>query len=89
MAQAKGKPLYPMGYERRCFEEIQKDGSDKLTIELHSSKVDRVLILNEEQCRLKVGEGWSALVDFDVPTYRDVPREYQENKASTFLVECP
>jgi len=67
--------LYPMGYERRCFEEIQDDGSDILTIELHSGEIDRVLTLNEEQRRMMAGEGWSAFVDFDVPMYRDVQHE--------------
>ena len=67
--------LYPMGYERRCFEELEDDGKEELTIQLHSGDVDRVLTLNEEQRRMMAGEGWSAFVDFDVHMYRNGPRE--------------
>ena len=58
---------------------IEDDGQDDLTIELHSGDVDRVLVLNEEQRRLIGAEGWSAFVDFDVPMYRNGPREHPEN----------
>ena len=65
---------YPMGYERRCFEEFEDDGSDLLTIELHTEKVDKVFVLDAPQRRLLAGEGWAKLVDFEVPMYRNGPR---------------
>src|SRR5689334_15099494 len=62
---------YPLGYERRCFEALEDDNSETLTIELHSGDQDRTLKLNEEQRMAMAGEGWSASVDFDVPMYRN------------------
>lgn len=62
----------PMGYERRCFEELQDDGSEVLTIEMHSGKHDTVIVLEtEEERRLVAGEGWSFFVDFVPEMYRD------------------
>lgn len=61
---------YPMGYERRCFEELEDDGKDLLTIELHTSDHDLVLELDETQRKLMAGEGWAYFVDFGVPMYR-------------------
>jgi len=67
--------LYPEGYERRCFEELEDDGKAELTIELRSGEVEKVLVLNEEQRRLMAGEGWATFMDFDVHMYRNGPRE--------------
>jgi hypothetical protein len=64
---------YPMGYERRCFEELEDDGEDLLTIELHTGNHDIVLKLDEEQRRLMAGDGWAYFVDFGVPMYRESP----------------
>jgi hypothetical protein len=61
---------YPMGYERRCFEVIEDDGKDELTIELHSGSHDVTLTMDEAQRKMAAGEGWSYFVDFDVPIYR-------------------
>jgi hypothetical protein len=66
--------LYPLGYERRCFEMIEDDGRDELTIELHTGDEERTLILNADQRRLMAGEGWSAFVDFPVAQYRNGQR---------------
>jgi len=71
--------LYPMGYERRCFEELADDGSDDLTIELHTETTDRVLVLNETQRKLLAGDGWATLVDFEVPMYRNGPRAHPQS----------
>ncbi|MBI5670731.1 MAG: hypothetical protein HZC41_22285 [Chloroflexi bacterium] len=62
---------YPMGYERRCFEELEDDGKDLLTIELHTGEHDIVLELDGNQRRLLAGEGWARFVDFAVPMYRE------------------
>ncbi len=72
--------LYPMGYERRCFEEIVDDGTDNLTIELHTGNIDKVMTLNESQRRLVAGDGWASFVDFDVPMYRNGLRQYLVHK---------
>jgi hypothetical protein len=63
--------MYPMDYERRCFEELVDDGRDILTIDLHTGCHDVVLELDEEQRQLMAGEGWPYFVDFAVPMYRD------------------
>jgi hypothetical protein len=63
----------PLGYERRCFLELEDDKKDDLTVELHSGTHDVVLVLNEEERRLVAGEGWSYFVDFDPPMYRNHP----------------
>jgi hypothetical protein len=62
---------YPLGYERRCFEELVDDGQEELTIELHTRSHDVVVTLDEEQRKLMAGEGWAYFVDFEVPMYRD------------------
>lgn len=62
---------YPMDYERRCFTEIEDDGRDILTIDLHTGSHDVVLKLNDEQRQLMAGDGWAYFVDFGVPMYRE------------------
>jgi hypothetical protein len=62
---------YPMGYERHCFEELEDDGSDILTVELHTGDHNIVLELDEAQRLLLAGEGWAKFVDFPVPMYRN------------------
>ena len=62
---------YPLGYERRCFEELEDDGKEDLTLEIHSGEHNVTLVLNEEQRKLMAGEGWAYFVDFAVPMYRD------------------
>lgn len=63
----------PEGYERHCFEEIEEDGSDILTLEIHSGEHEVVLKLDEEQRKLVAGEGWSYFVNF-IPTIYRVKR---------------
>ncbi len=62
---------YPMGYERRCFEEFEDDGKDILTIEMHTGGHDVVLELDETQRKLIANDGWANFVDFAVPMYRE------------------
>lgn len=64
---------YPMGYERRCFEVIEDDGSEELTLDIHSGDHNLTLTLDEEQRKLIAGEGWAYFVDFPVPIYRNNP----------------
>jgi hypothetical protein len=62
---------HPMGYERQCFEEIRDDGSDMLTIDLHTGDENVRLELNEEQRKLMAGDGWATFMKFTVPIYRE------------------
>ncbi|HVU13608.1 MAG TPA: hypothetical protein VHD90_20150 [Phototrophicaceae bacterium] len=62
---------YPLGYERRCFEEIVDDGSDLLTLDIHTDEHDVTVVLNEEQRKILAGEGWATFMDFAVPIYRN------------------
>lgn len=68
----------PMGYERHCFEEIQEDGSENLTIDLHTGEQNVTLILDEQQRKEAAGEGWAYFVDFPVPIYREVTEERKQ-----------
>lgn len=69
--QCLGKFLVnPMGYDRQCFEEIRDDGSDLLTIDLHTGIQDVRLELTEEQRKLAAGEGWAKFLDIAVPMFR-------------------
>jgi hypothetical protein len=61
---------YPLGYERRCFEEFEDDGKDELTIELHTGGKEVVLHLSEADRLRLAGDGWAQYVDFGVPMYR-------------------
>jgi hypothetical protein len=61
---------HPMGYERRCFEEIEDDGQETLTLELHTGDHEVVLVLDEAQRALLANEGWAYFVDFPIPMYR-------------------
>jgi hypothetical protein len=61
---------YPMGYERMCFEELEDDGKDELTIDLHSGGNAQTFVLDEEQRKLVAAQGWAFFADFDVPMYR-------------------
>lgn len=62
---------YPMGYERRCFEEIEDDGSEVLTIQMQSGGHNVVIHLDEEERKIAAREGWAYFVDFAVPMYRN------------------
>lgn len=62
---------HPMGYERQCFELVEDDGSEDLTLEIHSDGHDVKMVLNEEERLMMAGEGWAYFVDFPVPIYRN------------------
>lgn len=65
----------PLGYERRCFEELVDDGTELLTIDLHSAGHDITLVLTPDERRLVGGEGWSYFVDFKPSQYRNFPEQ--------------
>lgn len=62
---------YPMGYERRCFEEVREDGNEDLTIDLINQGQEVRLVLDEKQRHMMAGEGWATMVDFAVDMYRN------------------
>ena len=63
--------LYPEGYERRCFELLEDDGQENLTIDLHTGDQDITLVLTPEERRLIAGEGWATMLDLAIPMYRE------------------
>jgi len=67
---------FPLGYERRCFEHIEEDGKEELTIDLHTGEEYRRLVLNEEERIMLAYEGWAKAVDFAVPMYRNDVKTY-------------
>lgn len=71
---------YPLGYERRCFEELVDDGKPELTIDLTTGDHHLTLKLDEHQRELLAGQGWAYFVNFAVPMYRnEVPQKPHEN----------
>jgi hypothetical protein len=61
----------PLGYERQCFEEVRDDGSDLLTIDLHTGERDVRLVLDAEQRHLVGGDGWAQFMEFAIPMMRE------------------
>ena len=61
---------YPEGEDRLCIREIVDDGSDLLTIVMHTDGRELVLELTEEQREIAAVEGWEALADFDPALFR-------------------
>jgi hypothetical protein len=61
----------PLGYERRCFETLEEDDSEILTIDLHTGDKNVVFELTPEERELVAAEGWTYFVDFNVPMYRN------------------
>ncbi len=62
---------YPEGSDRMCIKDIVEDGSEDLTIVMHTD--DRILeaTLSAEERDLASVEGWEALADFDPALFRD------------------
>lgn len=61
----------PLGYERQCFEEIRDDGSELLTLDIHTGDSDIHLELDEDQRRMMGAEGWATFLEMGVPMYRN------------------
>ncbi|RMF82625.1 MAG: hypothetical protein D6737_01150 [Chloroflexi bacterium] len=74
---------YPEGYERQCFEILEDDGKDELTLELKSGSHEATYVLDEEQRLLMAGEGWAYFVDFPVPMYRKTDQNETEQDADS------
>ena len=54
---------YPYGYERQCFEQIEEDGSDNLTLDITSGDNHYHLNLNEKARVTLAGEGWAKILE--------------------------
>ncbi len=61
---------FPEGKDRLCIQEIVDDGSETLTIEMHTDEQTLVVELTEEMQELASVEGWEALADFDPALFR-------------------
>lgn len=59
----------PLGYERRCFVELEETTDNVLYIDMHTDGRDVQLALTPEE-RRQVSE-WSELMDFEVGMYRN------------------
>ena len=60
----------PEGEDRPCIRDIIDDGSDLLTIVMHTDGRELVLELTEEQREIGAVEGWEAVADFDPALFR-------------------
>jgi hypothetical protein len=63
----------PLGYERRCFVELEETPGDNLYIDLHTDGRNVHLELTPEE-RAQVSE-WTELMDFEVGMYRNKKNE--------------
>ena len=61
---------YPEGSDRLCVRDIIDDGSELLTIEMHTDGRILQLELTDEARDLASVEGWEALADFDPALFR-------------------
>ncbi len=61
---------YPEGSDRLCVRDIIDDGSDLLTIEIHTDGRTLELELTDEARDLASVEGWEALANFDPALFR-------------------
>lgn len=61
---------YPEGSDRLCVRDIIDDGSELLTIEMHTDGRTLQLELTDEARNLASVEGWEALADFDPALFR-------------------
>ncbi len=61
---------YPEGVDRPCIRDIIDDGSELLTVVMHTDGRELVIELSEEDRELASVEGWEALADFDPALFR-------------------
>ena len=54
---------YPYGYERQCFEVIEEDGNDYLTLDITSGENQLHLVLSEATRQMMAGEGWAKILE--------------------------
>lgn len=62
---------HPQGSDRMCIKEIVDDGSELLTIVMHTDNRVLEVQLSEEERDLASVEGWEALADFDPALFRE------------------
>lgn len=61
---------HPEGYDRPCIRDIQDDGKDLLTIEMHTDGRTLEIELSDEDREIAGVEGWEVLADFDPALFR-------------------
>ena len=61
---------YPEGSDRLCIREVVDDGSELLTIEMHTDNRTFEIELTDEEREIASVEGWEALADFDPALFR-------------------
>lgn len=61
---------YPEGEDRQCIRDIIDDGSDMLTIVMHTDGREIAVELTQEQREIASVEGWEVLADFDPALFR-------------------
>ncbi|GAB4153851.1 MAG: hypothetical protein Fur0021_19940 [Candidatus Promineifilaceae bacterium] len=66
---------YPEGSDRLCVRDIIDDGSELLTIEMHTDGRTLQLELTDEARDLASVEGWEALAGFDPALFRTGAQE--------------
>jgi len=62
---------FPEGSDRMCIKDIIEDGSELLTIEMHTDEQTLEITLSEEERELASIEGWEAMADIDPALFRD------------------
>lgn len=62
---------YPQGEDRMCIKDIVEDGSDLLTIEIHTDNQTFETTLSEEERELASVEGWEAIANIDPALFRE------------------
>ncbi len=78
---------YPEGSDRLCIRDVIDDGSDLLTLQMHTDGRELQVELTTELHELAGVEGWEALADFDPALFsegalerwrliRDLPAEH-------------
>ncbi len=60
----------PEGVDRQCICDIIDDGSDLLTLVMHTDGRELVIELTDETRDVASVEGWEALADFDPALFR-------------------
>ncbi|MEW5987572.1 MAG: hypothetical protein AB1791_13145 [Chloroflexota bacterium] len=67
---------FPQGHDRMCIRDIQEDGKDTLTIEMHTEGRTLEIELTDEERELASIEGWEVLANFDPALFRTGAMEH-------------
>lgn len=67
---------FPQGHDRMCIRDIQEDGKNTLTIEMHTEGRTLEIELTDEERELASIEGWEVLANFDPALFRTGAMEH-------------